>query len=196
MRAGGSSPRGDQIEGTASGRRIFRPTDDEVDRGHHPELMRGLDNVVAAAVDVIIDIAEIAQRIFCVMPDSVTTSSFIVRACATALRMFFERPDELIATRQSPARALSLDSMRKPVLETVIIGKARHHAGIAEAECGHRCVLRQIDREMGGDAGRAPIADEDERPPCSRARNQAVRVAEILAKIPSSIAVARWRRPT
>jgi hypothetical protein len=42
------------------------------------------------------------------MPDSVITSSFIVRAWASALRMFFERPDELMATRQSPARALSL----------------------------------------------------------------------------------------
>lgn len=76
--------------------------------------------------------------------------------------MFFERPDELIATRQSPERALSPHSMRKPVLEAVIIGKARHHAGIAEAECRHRCVLRQIDCEMGSNAGRTSIADEDD----------------------------------
>ena len=41
------------------------------------------------------------------MPDNVITSSSIARAFATALRMFFERPDELIATRQSPARAFN-----------------------------------------------------------------------------------------
>ncbi|MGY4428888.1 hypothetical protein ACVWWO_001365 [Bradyrhizobium sp. F1.13.1] len=41
-----------------------------------------------------------------------------------------------------------------------------------------------------------PLPMKMTRPPCSRARNQAVRVAEILAKTPSSIAVARWRRPT
>jgi hypothetical protein len=92
---------------TASGSRIFRATDDQVDRGHRPKLMRGFHDVVAPAVDPVIDVAEFAQGVSGFIPDSVTTSSFISRAFATALMMFFERPDELIATRQSPARAFS-----------------------------------------------------------------------------------------
>src|ERR1700739_3493795 len=43
--------------------RIFGAADDEVDHSHHPELMRGLHDIVATAVGPVIDVSELARRI-------------------------------------------------------------------------------------------------------------------------------------
>ncbi len=131
------------------------------------------------------------------MPDSVITSSFIVRACATTLRMFFERPDELIATRAVAGAGAQPYRMRDPILEPVVVGEARHHACIAEAECGHRRVFRQIDRQMRrAMPAEPPLPMKMTRPPCSRVRNQSrARGGECLAKTASSTAGRAMQAP-
>ncbi len=67
--------------------------------------MGDLDEAVFLRAHEEIDVAGAAQSLSSVKPEKVTTRQSRARAAFTALRMFGERPELLIAISRSPARA-------------------------------------------------------------------------------------------